>query len=292
MKGPEMLSIASDGLSARIATIGAELQDLTDASGQRLQWGGDPAVWAGRAPILFPIVGELADGHYRLDGRLYPMGRHGFARRASFDVVSHDEVSAVLRLAANDATRAVYPFEFTFDVAFTLSAATLTVAATVANRGDTPMPASIGFHPAFRWPLPFGQPRDEHVIRFAHDEPEPVRRLGVDGLLKREGFPTPIERDTLVLRDDLFVDDALILDRLVSRCVTYGASAGPKIEMSFDDFTTLGVWTKPGAEFICIEPWQGVADPAGFQGELRDKPGIVIVEPGSSRRFAMAIALV
>ena len=91
---------------------------------------------------------------------------------------------------------------------------------------------------------------------------------------------------------DLFVDDALILDSLVSRRVTYGASAGPKIEMSFDDFTTLGVWTKPGAEFICIEPWQGVADPAGFQGELRDKPGIVIVAPGSSRHFAMAIALV
>jgi len=291
-KNPEVLTIASTGLSARIATFGSELQDLADGEGRRLQWDGDPAVWSGRAPILFPIIGELAGGHYRLDGRSYAMGRHGFARRSLFEVVSHDDGSAVLRLAANDETRKAYPFEFTLDVAFSLSAATLSVAATIANHGDAPMPASLGFHPAFRWPLPFGQPRAAHDIRFAQDEPAPIRGLDRNGLVKPESFATPVDRDVLVLCDDLFVDDALIFDRVVSRRVTYGAAAGPRIEVRFDDFPALGVWTKPGAGFVCIEPWQGIADPVGFQGEFRDKPGIVTMAAGGSRRFAMSIALV
>ena len=292
MTDPATLKIASGALSAEIALVGAELQGLADADGRTLQWDGDPAVWNGRAPILFPIVGTLVDGRYRHDGRTYAMARHGFARRATFEVVAHSGASTTLRLRADDATRAVYPFEFELTLAYALGGAVLTIAATIANRGPTPMPASLGFHPAFRWPLPYGEPRADHALRFAHDEPAPVRRLDRDGLLLPEARATPVVGATLPLADALFVDDALIFDRLAGRSVRYGAPRGPAIEVGLDGFPLLGVWSKPGAGFVCIEPWQGVTDPVDFAGELRDKPGIVIVAPGAARSFAMTIALV
>ena len=284
------LKIASSGLSATIDPLGAELQDLCDAEGRSLQWDGDPAVWTGRAPLLFPIVGMLAGGHYRLDGRTTAMAKHGFARRSTFAVVSHAPHAAVLRLSATDETRAAYPFDFTLDVAFTLVDAALRIVATIVNHGDTTMPASFGFHPAFRWPLPYGEPREDHVLRFAHDEPAPIRRIDGDGLLRPDRLPTPVVGDTLALRDDLFVDDALILDGLESRRLTYGASRGPRLSLAFDG-PMLGVWTRPGAGFVCIEPWHGVADPVGYTGDLRDKPGTMLVEPGDSRVLSLSVAL-
>ena len=289
---PQTLSIASSILAADVSTLGAELQNLRLTTGPVLQWDGDPAVWAGRAPILFPVIGVLRDDAYRLDGRTFAMPKHGFGRRSLFDVVSHDADRAVLRLVADDATRAAYPFEFALELAFTLVDARLDVVATLFNHGTKPMPASFGFHPAFRWPLPFDAARADHVVRFAHDEPDPIRGLDADGFLREAPLPTPVVGDVLALRDDLFTHDALIFDRLRSRRVSYGAAHGPRLDIGFDDFPTLGVWTKTGAGFVCIEPWQGFADPVAFDGDLRDKPGIVIVAPGASRRFAMRIAFV
>ena len=286
-----LLKIASTGLSAEISTIGAELRNLADASGLPLQWDGDPAVWTGRAPILFPIIGMLAGGQYRLDGETYTMAKHGIARHARFATVMHAADRATLRLEADDETRRAYPFDFRLDIDFALVDACLRMTATISNLDTRPMPASFGFHPALRWPLPYGQPRADHRIRFDHDEPAPIRRIDGDGLLRPEPQPTPVVGDTLLLSDALFVDDAVIFDRLNSRHLHYGAAAGPGLDVRFDDFATLGVWTKPGAGFICIEPWQGCADPVGFSGELRDKPGIVVIEPGASRTYAMTITV-
>lgn len=293
------LTIASEALTAEVSTIGAELQRL-DAPGTNgetlaLLWNGDPAVWAGRAPILFPIIGMLADGRYRLGDAVYPMAKHGIARHAPFAVVAHQDDSLVLRLEADAASRQAYPFDFRLDIAYVLQDATLRMVATISNQGTSAMPASFGFHPALRWPLPFGQPRADHFIRFEQDEPAPVRRIDGEGLLLPDAQATPVVGDTLALRDALFANDALIFDRLTSRSVRYGASQGPRVEIAFDDFPTLGVWTKPkDAGFICIEPWQGVADPVGFDGELWDKPGIMAIEPGGVRvlTMTMTIALV
>lgn len=288
----QTLQIASSGLTASISTVGAELQTLVDSQGRSLLWNGDPAVWSGRAPILFPIIGCLAGGSYRLDGRSYAMPKHGIARHAPFSMVSHDRHAATLRLSPTDATREVYPFAFELDVAFSLDGPALRIAATVRNRDSKPMPASFGFHPAFRWPLPYGQPRDDHFIRFEHAEPAPIRRIDRDGLLTSTLHATPVVDDVLALRDELFDDDALIFDRSTSRRLSYGASHGPRLDIGFDALPMLGVWTKPGgAGFICIEPWQGVADPVGFDGDIRHKPGIITIEPGGSRTFTMTIAV-
>ena len=287
----DVVTISSGRLTAGIAALGAELQHLTDRDGRDLQWDGDPAFWTGRAPILFPVIGLLEDGSYRFDGISYPMPKHGFARHATFETVDRSSDAVTFRLAASDATRAIYPFEFRLNIRFSLADATLSVAATIANAGESAMPASFGFHPALRWPLPFGQPRADHAIRFEHDEAAPVRRIDANGFLLPGPVPTPVAGDTLTLRDELFVDDALIFDRLASRRVSYGAPTGPQLKVDFADFPTLGVWTKPGAGFVCIEPWQGFSDPVGFAGDIRDKPGIIEIAAGDSKRLAMHITL-
>ena len=259
-------TISSDRLTAGISTIGAELQYLTTSDGHELLWDGDPAFWLGRAPILFPVIGVLEGGCYRLDGKSYPMPKHGFARHSTFDIAESATDAATFRLTASGATRSIYPFEFQLEIRFSVVGSTLTLVATITNASDTSMPASFGFHPAFCWPLPYGQPRDRHELNFESSEGAPVRRIDQNGLLLAQRLPTPVVGNTLALRDELFIADVLIFDGLVSRCVTYGAKVGPELEINFADFPTLGVWTKPGAGFICIEPWQGLSRGSALTG--------------------------
>jgi galactose mutarotase-like enzyme len=286
------VSLRSDHLLAEINPLGAQLSRLRDGSGRDLLWGGDPAVWNGRAPLLFPIVGTLAGGRYRLGERSYALSRHGFARGKLFEVAESTESQAAFRLKFDDATLEVYPFEFELLVRYALDGPTLTITAQVKNCGNQPMPASFGYHPALRWPLPYGQPRAAHFIEFAVDEPAPVRRLNGDGLLSRELHPTPVVGRRLTLEDGLFLDDVVIFDALASRSVTYGAAAGPRINVKFPDAPYFGLWTKPHADFICVEPWHGLADLAGFDGDFRTKEGVFIVAPGATVPIVMSIALI
>jgi galactose mutarotase-like enzyme len=286
-----MTTIRSDRLTAAISSLGAELQSITDSAGRDYLWNGDATWWTGRAPILFPIVGTLAHDELRIDGGEYTMPKHGFARHSPFHLVDHGESEATFRLEATDATRVVYPFAFTLDIRFAVADATLSITATLSNPDVHPLPASFGFHPAFRWPLPDGGDRAEHRLRFAADEPAPIRRIAPGGLLTPVLHPTPVDGRDLRLDDSLFVDDALIFDALASRSLRFGTPDEAGIEVSWENLPELGVWTKPGAPYLCIEPWQGYSDPQGFTGDFRDKPGVIEVPPGGERRFTMNVTI-
>ena len=285
------VTLSSGGLSAEINPIGAQLSTLRDPAGRDLLWDGDPAIWNGRAPLLFPIVGALAGGTYHLGAKSYPLPRHGFARGKRFDVVESSPAAAMLRLKADQDSFKVYPFHFELEIRFALNGPTLSVTTRVRNADDADMPASFGYHPAFRWPLPFGQARESHFVEFAGEEPDPMRRLNADGLLTPVRHPTPIAHRRLALEDDLFQDDVLIFDEVRSRLVIYGADTGPRIQVSFTDSPYLGIWTKPRANFICIEPWHGIADPVGFDGDFTQKPGVFTVPARAAVAIRMLIRL-
>ncbi|HTP40077.1 MAG TPA: aldose 1-epimerase family protein [Steroidobacteraceae bacterium] len=286
------LRIHSHGLSAQIDPQGAQLSVLRDAAGRDLLWNGDAAIWKGRAPILFPIVGALHGGQYQWRGARFALPRHGFARDRRFTVIEHDPGQVRLRLADDAATRAIYPFHFALELHFQLGAAGLTTTASVHNPAAAPLPASIGFHPALRWPLPYGAGRAAHCIEFEHEEPAPIRRLDAQGLLTPAPHATPVRGRRLLLDDALFRDDVIIFDQLRSRSLRYGAAQGPHIQLDFPDAMYLGLWTKPGAGFLCIEPWRGVADPVDYVGEFDARPGVFLVAPGASQALQMRIALV
>jgi galactose mutarotase-like enzyme len=285
------VKISSGVLSAEIDPHGAQLSRLCDRESRELLWDGNPAIWAGRAPLLFPIVGVVAGGTYRLGKESYALSRHGFARGKDFSIASVTADSATFKLSADAATLKVYPFQFELLVQFALVGATLSVTTTVRNLGSQEMPASFGYHPAFRWPLPFGGERSAHTIEFDADEPEPVRRIDAAGLLTPTPHATPIQQRRLRLRDDLFENDVLILEQVRSRAVSYGSERGPRLRIGLEAAPYLGFWTKPGANFICIEPWHGITDPVDFAGDFRDKPGVFIVGAGEERVLPMTITL-
>ena len=289
---PDLIHIASDALAAAINPIGAELWSLRDADGRELMTDADPTFWTGHAPILFPVVGRPYRETIRVDGVAYPMAQHGFARHLAFDVVEQSATRAVFALSDSAKTRAHYPFAFRLEIAFSIERATLSVDVRVINPGDAPLPASFGFHPAFAWPLPYGHAKHDHRIVFAADEPDRLREIAKDGTIAAETRASPLEGRTLHLRDDLFANDALVWNAIRSDHVVYGASEGPSLRVDFPDTPMLGVWTRPGAHYVCIEPWHGIADPEGFTGDIRDKPGIFEVPVGGEKRIALKVTLV
>ena len=278
-------------LSAEIDPMGAELQSLTDADGAQYMSAGDPRFWSGRAPLLFPNVGRLSGDVLRVGGKSYPMPKHGFARRSRFDLVSYDVGAARFRLTDNEATRMAYPFAFALDLLFRFDGASLAMTATIGNPGDVPLPASFGFHPAFAWPLPGGCAREDHEIRFAREEPAPLSRVRPDGLIEPSTRPSPVAGNAFRLDDDLFTDDALVWQSLASRSLHFGCAEGPALDIGFPDTPSLGIWTKPGAAFLCIEPWAGYADPVDFKGSFADKPGVLSVAPGDTVSFRMTVTV-
>lgn len=288
----DTIRIATAALSAEFSTLGAEMRILRDEAGRDLLSDGPPEYWTGRAPLLFPIVGAANGDRIHVDGKTYAMGKHGFARKSAFQVVETGADRVRFRLESDAATREHYPFAFSLDVHHRIEGATLHTEAVLTNPGDAPLPASFGFHPAFRWPLPWGGDRAEHRLVFAEAEPAPIRRIDTaTGLVLPDPCPTPVDGDILAPRDDLFVPDALIFDQLKSRSLRFGVPGGRMLRVDFPDMPLLGVWTKPGAPFLCIEPWQGLADPVGYDGDFRQKPYAIEVAPGAERRFAITITI-
>lgn len=286
----DWISIGDGMLSAAINPLGAELSSLTDRDGGEWMTDADPAYWTGRAPLLFPIVGALNGGRYVLDGKAYDLPQHGFARRRWFELSDRAADRVSFRLTDDAETRAAYPFRFVLDAEFQVTDGTLQVACTVTNRSETAMPASFGFHPAFAWPLPGEAGKDGHEVRFDAAESGALARLA-GGLIAGVDRATPLTEGRILTVDDAaFEQDALIWLDPVSRAVSYAGPNGSRLRIAFPDARQLGIWTKPGARFVCIEPWWGHADPVGFDGTLWDKPGILTIAPGESRRFAMQIA--
>jgi len=284
----DTFAIRSDRISATIKADGAELCSLKNADGLELIWQADPQ-WPRHAPVLFPIVGRLKNDQLRHRGKVYPMTQHGFARDRRFTCLQHEPTFCRLALSDDPETRSRYPFPFRLEITYAVSGSDLGAVLQIANTGDETMPASIGAHPAFNWPLLPELAKEDYRLTFSDEEIAPIRRLK-DGLMREKPEPTPIQGKTLALSEQLFDDDAVILDKIASRSVRYTADRGPSIEMAWGDFPELGIWSKPGgAPFLCIEPWRGYASPAGFDGEFAEKPGVMHIAPAETRGLSYRV---
>lgn len=286
-----MIAIENQFLRAEFTSWRGELVRLRDSRGLDFLWNGNPDVWKGHSPILFPLVGMLPDNSVIIEGTRYTMQQHGFAPASEFSLIHYAEDQCTFRLAANHRTQALYPFNFCLDIQYAISGPALSLKATVTNTDVRRMPYSFGFHPAFNWPIPDASSRDSHVIVFEKTETAPIRRPQ-NGLLRPERFPTPVEGKHLRLRDELFSDGALIFDELASQKLAFEGPESTVLKISCTNLPYLGLWTRPGAGFLCIEPWQGLPSPVGFSDELANKPGILCLDPGHNAVFEMIVELV
>lgn len=281
-------TISNGRVMATIKADGAELCSLKNADGQEVLWQAGPE-WPRHAPILFPIVGRLKDDVLKHRGQTYPMTQHGFARDQRFAWTAQEKTLCALSLSDNDESRAKYPFAFRLDVSYVVDGDELVIGYAITNTGNETLPASIGAHPAFHWPLVEGVTKEAHSIIFEKPEPAPIRRLD-GGLLLPDPEATAVQGQKLALSEALFAKDAMIFDQIASHSLHYQAPGAPTITFAWDGFPQLGIWSKPsGAAFLCIEPWHGYASPVDFDGEFSDKPGVMQIAVGETRSFAQRI---
>ena len=240
-------------------------------------------------------MGRLPDDTYLHNGQVYKLPQHGFGRDQEFALVQEDATSLTFQLVASAASRAVYPFEFELRVRYELRGSVLTVGWQVRNPAEAgpDLLFSIGAHPAFNCPLQSEAGEQFSDYAFHFDHPVTLRRQLLSGGL-RTGDTAPVlaGQATLPLSYELFKDDALVFSHFDFTRLTLQRAdqKGPFVRMQFDGFPYLGLWTRgPGAAFVCIEPWQGVASPTGPPPELRDKEGILTL--GQGQEFATSYTI-
>lgn len=284
----DLTCIESGVLSVDVSDNGAELQRLSDHAGRDYLWHGDPRWWPGRAPLLFPIVGRAPDDMISVAGRRAPMKQHGFARRSRFERVESGPEHVVHRLTDSPRTREVYPFEFSLEVTHRVDGARLTQSVRVENRSRRRMPFGLGFHPAFAWPLPGAT--GAHCLTLGNAAEPPLMRLR-DGLLENDVRPSPFRAGLLELRPELFEEDAMIFPQGIGDTLVYGAESGPRLDFTFHNCPNLGVWQKPGAPFICIEPWHGMAAEIGAVPEITARPCSTILDPDMTAEFGWSVTI-
>jgi galactose mutarotase-like enzyme len=270
------VSISSGKLTALINPKGAELFSLKSDSTEYM-WEGNPEFWGKHSPVLFPIVGTLKDNNYTINGKQYNLPRHGFARDNEFAIKHKEDNKVVFSLVSSDKTKEVYPFDFELELIYTLADSTLTLDYLITNHSDGPMPFCIGAHPAFALPGNF----ESYSLVFEKDEPLVSVQL-VDDLLSDITAEIPSHSGVLPLQHSLFANDALIFRSLESRAITITKEGKDYLKVSYSKFPHLGIWTKLGAPFICIEPWQGYSDTANASGDFFNKEGEVTLQPGEN----------
>ena len=283
------------GLTARVDTMGGELVSLRDAGGTEYIWGGDPAYWSGRNPILFPIVGALKDGAVRIGGKSYQMDRHGFARRMEFAAVEQGADYAELELRDTAETLARYPFPFSLRVRHQLTQDGFFTRFRVANTGTESMPFCIGAHTAFRCPLAEGEKFEDYRLVF--DRVEDTRSIlpGPGGCLCHDRPGPALSGPDIHLDHQIFNRvDTLVYDGLRSKTVSLRHDGtGRGVRVDFSEFPMVAFWTMPNAQapFICIEPWQGCGAFDNESGDFTDKPHCVVLTPGESRSMRYTVSL-
>jgi galactose mutarotase-like enzyme len=281
-----MVTIANELLQARIHPHGAELQSLYHkAHNIEYMWSGDPVWWGKYSPVLFPIVGQLRNNSYTWQGKAYTLPRHGFARDNTFIVESASDASAVFALHSSEATKAVYPFDFIFRLRYTLSGDTLAVSYEVTHTGDGDMLFSVGGHPAFAVPRIQGTAYEDYFIAFSKAETAP-RWLINNGLIDA---PSDLLQDAtqLPLTQELFYKDALVFKHLQSQEISLLSRTTPHgLTMDISAFPYLGIWAAKDAPFVCLEPWQGIADAVDHNGLLEEKEGIIRLPAGETKSYS------
>lgn len=285
----QLTRISNGELTVDVAALGAEMQSIQTRDGRHWMWHGDATYWTGRSPILFPMVGKAPNDTLTIEGERYQMSQHGFARRSNFTLLVEESDRCVYRLEASEASRALYPFDFQLDVEHRLEGRAVVVSAEVTNSDNRVMPYGIGFHPAFAWPLPGASVGHQVVL---DNGASPARRRLSGGLVTRDELPSTFSEGRLTLEHALFVDDALVFPEGAGAGLVYGPSTGPKVHFTWKNLPNLALWTKPGAGFICLEPWHGMAAEAGGSDDLAERPFSELLGPGSVARYAFRAELI
>lgn len=281
-----MYILKNERFCAKISEIGAELQSINDGKTEYL-WQGDPAYWGRRSPILFPIVGSVWNAEFRVDGKTFNMGQHGFARDMVFQVLEQTDTEASFRLESSEKTLSLFPYPFILDIKYVLEGNRLDVIWKVTNPSEENIYFQIGAHPAFYYPdynpsttdrgyLSFGKKGDLHSTA--------LKEKGCVDAGKTFKIEIP-ENGLLPITSETFddIDTILLENSQIDTIAMLRSDKSPWLTMTFDA-PVVGIWSPPhkDAPFICLEPWYGRCDRAEFSGEFKDKDWTNALKPGQA----------
>lgn len=279
----DMHTLKNDVLTVQVSGHGAELHSIRKGT-QEYLWQADPKYWGRHSPVLFPIVGSVWNKLYRVDGRVYELGQHGFARDMDFVKMEGSDTEVLYRLESDEETLRKYPWPFRLEIGYRLKENTLDVIWKVYNPGEEDMYFQIGAHPAFNYP-DYDPDKTERGF-FSFD-----RKTGLECIrIQEKGCVDAMTKYPLELREDGLlpldretfdsIDTLMLQDSQISQVTLHRVSGEPWLRL---DFTApvVGLWSPPrrNAPFICIEPWYGRCDRVRYEGDYREKDWINRLEP-------------
>ena len=268
------LIIKNSELEVCITTLGAQIKSVK--SDKEYMWEGNPDIWGKHAPVLFPVCGRLKDGKYTYKGKEYSMDAHGFAPKCDYSVREHTEGSLTLYITDTEETLKRYPFNFDFEVKFTLNGSSLKVEYNVTNKGKEELYYSVGCHEAYACP----EGIEEYYLEFPD-------KLDLDECILDGPFMSGGTRlfakecDIIPLTEKLFENDSTCFKNMGAYSVTLKNKQGTRsVKVDYPDFDYFIIWHIPGAPYICLEPWKGFPDYTTTDGDFTKKDGIMRVEAG------------
>lgn len=272
-------NIENKDFSLSVKEMGAELNSFkSKKTGFEFIWEGNTDIWYGQSPILFPIIGRLLDDKYRLNGEEYTMPKHGIVRKKPFKLIDKTENSLKFIQSDDENSLKEYPYHFDLIVEFKITDNGLSVTHTVVNKNDCVMYYSFGAHPAFNCEI-------GDYLEFSEKEELLTERIDHDSILIEEKFPVNIDGNKLTITKNLFDDDALILSGYKSKAISLKSNNHNRVVKFNFDSPLLGIWAKPGAPYVCIEPWWGVNDNYDKKDDLSQKRGIMALNPLEEKSF-------
>lgn len=288
-----MTTIENDFLKVSIRNKGGEMISIYNkVSGVEHLWQGDPNIWPWHAPNLFPVVGGLINNELMVDGKAYHMERHGFNRQSELLLIESNEILAKFSLPYSDHTLQVYPYKFDFQVHYDLIENALRVTYKVINHQHEVIYFSVGGHPAFNVPFNAGESYEDYYLEFEVEEKLEKHLLSKEGFFTGETQPVKMDGNKLHLTRDMFIQDAWVFKKPRSREVTIKSDKHDQtLSVEFPHFNYLGIWAKPGADFLCIEPWLGCADTEGKQVDITEKEAIQKLKYGHVFEAAFFISI-
>ncbi len=276
--------IENEFLTCEIDDMGAQLHSLiSKENGKEYIWQGNPDIWYGQAPVLFPVIGQLINDKYFYNGIEYTMPKHGLARKLLFKVKECEGAKAVFSLESDENTLKAYPFEFEYLVTFELKGKSLVNTMAVINKTKGEMYFSVGAHPGFNCNV-------GDVIEFEQTETLATERIDKENLIIPEKFPFMENEKSFVITKEIFEPDALILSDIKSEKLRIKGEN--EIEFTFGKCPFLGIWAKPGAPYVCIEPWYGVNDGRDVKSDISEKRGIERLDEGETFEFSWTAEII
>lgn len=276
-----MIEIKNDKLQVTISMLGAEVRKVINAqNGYSYLHDGNPSIWNGISPLLFPAIGKSYNEIFKHKGLEYPMSKHGFARNNEFKVINNKVDSVELSLYTSIIDN--YPFDLELRVVYKLDGNQLITKFIVINHGDDEALFSMGAHPAFKCPFDSSHKLEDYYLEFESDQVLDESFINQDGYFELQTKKRNITDKKIWLNPNIFDNDALVFSNFKSKYIDLKEKdTNKKIRVTIDGFTHLGIWAKPGRpDYVCIEPWCGRADDNEFNQELKSKDGVVKLATG------------